>query len=98
MAMATLSTAANGHCMLCVDQADSSAWHRLQYILEEELGFAREGRIVEGLDDGLLPDFVNDAMRLRAGWDIWSGAYLLASCPVGDALLADLGQRLNGES
>lgn len=56
------------------------AWLRSQ-------GFRRDGRDVVGLDEAIAPDYVRGDLRLNAGWDRWSGYYLMAVNAAGDDFL-----------
>lgn len=38
-------------------------------------------------DDIILPDLVGAGIRLKSGWDNWSGYYLLAEDDLGDLFL-----------
>ena len=90
MGQPSLSTAANGHLMLSIDSAQSERWASLQKVLETALGYRREGDTIAGFDEGIAPDFVNGEIRIHAGWDNWSGHYLLAVCVAGDEVLRQL--------
>ena len=48
------------------------------------------GRGVVSPDDIILPDFVTAGLRLEAGWDNWSGYYVLSEDEVGDTFLMRL--------
>ena len=43
---------------------------------------------MRGLDEVIAPDFVRDNIRLLAGWDNWSGYYLLSENAAGDDFLS----------
>ena len=90
----TLSRAANGRLTLEFTQPEGPQWRLTVRILQRELGFERDGETISGLDEGLLPAFVNDEIRLHAGWDHWSGTYLLSQCSGGDEVLSALANRL----
>lgn len=56
------------------------AWLRFQ-------GFRRDGVEVVGSDEAIAPDYVRGDLRLNAGWDRWSGFYLMAVDEAGDDFL-----------
>ncbi|KQV49021.1 hypothetical protein ASC93_13195 [Massilia sp. Root335] len=86
----SLSIAANGHLTLDFGDYDSLAYQQVCAKLENELGFDRHGRTVAGLDEGVNPSFVRAELEITAGWDNWSGSYLLANSDAGDAVLRSL--------
>lgn len=83
----SLSAAANGHLSLDFGDYDSVAYQEVCAKLANELGFARHGRTVAGLDEGVSPSFLRAELEISAGWDNWSGSYLLANSDAGDAIL-----------
>jgi hypothetical protein len=86
----SLSTAANGHLTLDFGDYDSVAYQEVCAKLQNELGFARHGRTVVELDEGVSPSFLRAELEISAGWDNWSGSYLLANSDAGDAILRRL--------
>ncbi|MCS0628852.1 hypothetical protein NX786_05855 [Telluria mixta] len=86
----SLHIAANGHLNLDFGDYDSVAYQQACAKLENELGFARHGGIVAGLDEGVCPSFLRAELEISAGWDNWSGSYLLANSDAGDAILRRL--------
>ena len=82
-----LNTAANGHLMISFEDRDSRAWLVARNYLELELGFQRGGQLVIGAGEGIHPSFSRDNIDISAGWDTWSGDYLLATYPAGDDVL-----------
>jgi hypothetical protein len=86
----SLSIAANGHLTLDFGDYDSVAYQQVCAKLENELGFVRHGRTVAGLDEGVSPSFTRAELEISAGWDNWSGSYLLANSDAGDAILRRL--------
>ena len=85
-----LTVAANGHLFLTFEEYSSSLMRDISKYLETGLGFARSGPAVAGVDEGISQDFVKDGMTISAGWDNWSGEYLLSTSYDGDALLTKL--------
>jgi hypothetical protein len=53
-------------------------------------GFKRVGETFVGLDEKIHHSFQCSQFNLAAGWDIWSGHYLLAQCAAGDQFLKTL--------
>jgi hypothetical protein len=98
----SLSIAANGHLTLDFSDYDSVAYQTVCGKLENELGFARHGRTVAGLDEGISPSFICAELEISAGWNNWSGSCLLSSSDAGDAILrrctANLGSKLREEA
>lgn len=86
----SLSIAANGHVTLDFGDYDSVAYQQVCAKLENELGFSRQGRTVAGLDEGINPSFLRAGLEISAGWDNWSGSYLLSNSDAGDAVLRRL--------
>lgn len=86
----SLSVAANGYLTLAFDDYDSVAYQQVCAKLENELGFARHGRTVAGLDEGINPSFICAELEISAGWDNWSGSCLLANSDAGDTVLRRL--------
>ncbi|MDB5959036.1 MAG: hypothetical protein JWP59_330 [Massilia sp.] len=85
-----LTVAANGRLCLTFEEYASSLMSDISMYLETKLGFARVGPTVVGLDEGISQDFVKDDIRISAGWNNWSGEYLLSTSDDGDALLTTL--------
>ena len=86
----SLSIAANGHVTLDFGDYDSVPYQQVCAKLENELGFCRHGDTVAGLDEGISPSFLRSELEISAGWDNWSGSYLLANSDAGDAILRRL--------
>ena len=85
-----MSIAANGYVTLDFGDFDSVPYQQACAKLETELGFARYGDTVAGLDEGVSPSFLRADLEISAGWDNWSGSYLLANSDAGDAILRHL--------
>ena len=88
-------TAANGHLSIDFEDYDSPVWFKAVSILEKDLGFIRQGEVVIGMDEGILPSLVKDDVSISAGWDNWSGNYLLSESREGDELLSLLFSKLS---
>lgn len=87
----TLTPTARGHLSLETDSLP--LWQVIEARLGA-LGFTRSGPSVVGPDQTLFPSFTRDTLTLEAGWDIWSGYYLMASNDQGDAFLSTLAAAL----
>ncbi|WP_338520047.1 hypothetical protein [Alteromonas gracilis] len=87
--------AANDHVVINFEEFDSKLWSDAVKHLEIHLGFSRCGERVAGLDEGILPSFVNGKVSIEAGWDNWSGNYLLSTCGAGDKVLSNLFMRFS---
>jgi len=85
-----LHMVANGHTAIDFNEYDSLEWFRAVAFLEEELGFSSAGKVVMGPGESILPSFVKDDISIRAGYDNWSGNYLLSESAKGDELLKSL--------
>ena len=100
-----LHTAANGHAAIVFEEYDSPEWFEeydspewfeAVFLLESEQDFKRVGEAVMGMDEGILPSFVRGAISIEAGWDNWSGNYLLSESNDGDEVIKWLFQKLLG--
>lgn len=64
------------------------AWNAVSAALLAR-GWQTYGARVDGPDSVILPSYYKAGVVLLAGMDVWSGAYLLATCATGDRLLAE---------
>jgi hypothetical protein len=87
---ASLETAANGHRQLDWTAASHRDYVILCWRLRFQHGLRREGRGAFLGDDLILPDLVRDGLRLKSGWDNWSGYYLLSEDQAGGRFLERL--------
>lgn len=94
----SLHTAANGHLSLEFGDYGSALWQAVSRYLEVDLGFRRVGETVAGIDEGIRQSFEFDGMSISAGWDNWSGDYLLANSQTGDELLRTIFSRFEPNS
>lgn len=85
-----LHTASNGFLSLGVGDYDSPLAVSISDFLETDWGFTRDGPAVFGMDEGVSPNFVRGEIVLAAGWDNWSGQYLLSNSNEGDAILRQI--------
>lgn len=85
----TLYPAANGHLTLDFDDEPEELWEYVEVHLLSE-GFVRDGVEVLGPGQSIFPGFVREGIALAAGWDEWSGNYLLATSEDGDHFLTSL--------
>ncbi|MBB1387775.1 hypothetical protein H5119_20065 [Pseudoalteromonas sp. SG45-5] len=91
----SISEAANKHVTIDFNDYDNPKWSEAEKILEVELSFDRIGNQVAGIDEGIFPSFIKDDIKIDAGWDNWSGCYLLSTSKQGDELLKQLAVRLS---
>ena len=85
-----LHTAANSYLSLEFGDDESMLWKEISHHLQAELGFDRVGDGVIGCDEGIRQSFERDGLIISAGWDNWSGDYLLSESSLGDKLLQSL--------
>lgn len=94
MSQPLLITAANGHNFLTFEDYDTPQWRLAIKWLKNE-GFSESGTPVVGLDEGILPSFVKHELVISAGFDNWSGNYLLAECEMGDHVIASVAHHVS---
>lgn len=82
-----VGVAANGHLMVNWPCAGHLFYDLLCGWLRLRHGLWRSGQAVYSPDDIILPDLVGEGIRLKSGWDNWSGYYLLAEDDLGDLFL-----------
>ena len=85
-----LHTASNGFLSLDFGDYDSPLAMSISHFLETDWGFSRQGPAVLGVDEGTSPNFVRGEIVLAAGWDNWSGQYLLSNSKDGDEILRQI--------
>ena len=85
-----LHTASNGCLSLDFGDYDSPLAMAISNFLETDWGFSRDGPSVFGMDEGISPNFVRSEIVLAAGWDNWSGQYLLSNSKDGDEILRQI--------
>lgn len=89
MTKALLTTAANGHNFLTFEDYETPQW-RLAIEWLKGAGFSESGTSIVTLDEGIFPSFVRNSVTIAAGFDNWSGNYLLANCEIGDQIILAL--------
>ena len=89
MTVPLLLTASNGRNWLTFEAYDTHQWRKAIEWLRHER-FLESGAPVVGADEGILPSFVRQNVTIAAGFDNWSGNYLLAECDEGDRVILDL--------
>lgn len=82
--------AANGHLLLELGDASDAAWVGLTALLVKEYKFTRVGSAVLGAGEQIHQSFQAPEFTLAAGWDNWSGHYLLSESAEGDAFIERL--------
>lgn len=90
----TLHTAANGHLTLNLNELPDSYWLSLAENLIKFRGFKRVGSPVIGVNEQIHQSFQCAEFALAAGWDNWSGHYLLSESVAGDVFLQKLFNQL----
>ena len=90
----TLDTATNGHLLLSFNELSDSFWLSLAENLTRLHGFKRVGSPVIGVSEQIHQSFQCAEFNLAAGWDNWSGHYLLSESVAGDAFLQKLFNQL----
>ena len=85
----SLHRAASGYLTLNFNDG-LDAWLGVVRRLENVLGFVREGSTHQGFDEAIFPNFVSANCILEAGYDNWSGNYLLSQSAEGDKLLQEI--------
>ncbi|SMC29333.1 hypothetical protein SAMN02745857_03772 [Andreprevotia lacus DSM 23236] len=88
-----LTTTANGHNFLTFEGRNTGKWREARDWLLRE-GFVESGRNVIGVDEGVFPSFIKQEISIAAGFDHWSGDYLLATCTMGDNIIVSLANYL----
>ncbi|MBN6713396.1 hypothetical protein JSY17_05260 [Pseudomonas capsici] len=85
----TLDIAANGHLILGFNELSDYCWLSLAENLIRFRGFKRLGSPVISVDEKIHQSFQCAEFSLEAGWDNWSGHYLLSDSVAGDFFLQD---------
>lgn len=91
-----LTTAANGHNFLTFEDYDTPQWRLAIEWLKRE-GFSESGTSVLGLDEGILPSLSRRGVVIAAGFDNWSGNYLLAECEMGDQVISSVANHVSAK-
>lgn len=86
----SLHAAANGHLTLDLNESPDSFWRQLCQRMESIYGFRRTGSAVIGAGEQIHQSFELPGLALGAGWDDWSGHYLLSESDAGDTFLKKL--------
>lgn len=87
---ASVHRAANGHLSLELGDAPDAAWSDLTALLVNEYKFTRVGSAVLGAGAQIHQSFQAPEFTLAAGWDNWTGHYLLSESAEGDAFIERL--------
>jgi len=86
----TLYKAANGHLALDFNELSDACWLAIVEDLIKFHGFRRVGLPVIGISEQIHQNLQCAEFTLAAGWDNWSGHYLLSDCVAGDVFLQTL--------
>jgi hypothetical protein len=101
MEIPLLLTAANGRNFLTFEAYDTPQWFAaVDWLTDQRFERTSQAAGVQsvlGLDEGIMPSFVREEITILAGWDNWSGNYLLAECENGDKVLATLANHVAAE-
>ena len=62
-------------------------------VLTKKFGFQMNTAPMVGLD-GVYWDASKLGVKLTAGWDVWSGAFIFAHCPKGDEYVKEIAEYL----
>jgi len=95
MTKPSLHRAASGHLTLDFNDLPESYWLGVSLRLESHHGFTRVGPAVPGAHEQIHQGFARPDFALAAGWDNWSGHYLLSDSAEGDDFLQMLYDELN---
>jgi len=87
---ASVHRAANGHLVMELGDASDSVWADLTARLVNEYKLTPVGIPVLGAEEKIHQSFQSPEFTLAAGWDNWSGHYLLAESAQGDAFIEKL--------
>jgi hypothetical protein len=91
-----LTLAANGHNFLTFEAYETFEWlSAVQWLKKNQ--FSEAGQPVFGADEAILPSFVRGSISIAAGFDNWSGNYLLAQCDEGDQIILEVAARVSAE-
>jgi len=77
------------------DKLPNSYWRSICRRLEHRDGFRRTGAVITGVGETIHQSFERSGITLGAGWDTWSGNYLLSDSSAGDEFLQRLFHELD---
>lgn len=86
----TFTRTASGHNSYNISDGEQNDIYKIADILEREFGFKMAAVPVAGLD-GIYWETQKDEIELIAGWDIWSGLFVMSQCFAGDEAVAQIG-------
>ncbi|MCE6978194.1 hypothetical protein EI534_12505 [Pseudomonas frederiksbergensis] len=86
----TIHKAVNGHLSLDFNELSDACWLSIAEELIKLRGFKRMGSPVIGVSEQIHQNFQCAEFNLAAGWDNWSGHYLLSDSVAGDVFLQKL--------
>lgn len=81
-----LLIAANGHNWITFEDYETPQWCLAIEWLRCE-GFFESGVPIIRFDEGILSSYIKQGVTIAAGFDNWSGNYLLAECDKGDQVI-----------
>ena len=85
-----LGKAENGYCTYDISNAEQDYIFVLADILTKRFGF-HMATPIPGLD-GVYWDAVKEDVKLTVGWDVWSGAFVMANCMNGNEYIEKLAE------
>ena len=95
MAKGRLCRVANGHLSFEIEDAPSGDLFPILSLLESRFGL-RAAPPALGLDEIVSEGRIGET-RIAAGYDVWSGVYVMAFDEAGDAIVARIAEFLEAE-
>lgn len=89
-----LTTAADGHVMLVMENCGFWTLLKVRGLLRFRYGFRRRGKTIVGFGEAIYPDFVRGGIVIEAGQNDMVGSTLHASNEASDAFLRKFSQSL----
>ena len=77
---------ASGFYSYEISEAEQDYIYVLADILVEQFGGSMVTPPIVGLDS-IFWTFSNEKAKLTVGWDIWSGAFIMSHCSIGDEFI-----------
>ena len=84
-----LKKIANGYKSYDISGAEQNHIFEFADILTKQFGFHMIGAPVAGCD-GVYWVAFKESIQLTVGWDIWSGAFVMAHCRKGNKYIEDI--------
>ena len=90
-----LMKAANGFYSYEIFDGDQNQIFAFADILTKQFGFQMVDAPVAGLDN-VYWDATKSNVKITVGWDIWSGAFIMAHCPAGSEYVGKIAVHYEG--